>query len=600
MIEKINTLKEKLKFFRTEDILGYISTKFLTFASDAKEVSENSNIFNKTALDSPHKQYMYLAGLMVSTDFVENEQDNNKLEETEAKYEELENLVKEITHSYIDFFIPKDISKDKIESMSEEDKIKILTSMEVFTSYYNTDTLRYEEQVIERIRLLCDPFNEILYKETKLNVNDYIQLYYLIHKRFEESLKESQEGWKSYLDEFEALMKEVEKIKDPNAAYQRMTEAAQGFNMENLYKVQRLFKIDKQSIINFYGEDKAQEIFNNFCIKREYRDFQYYNTSNPFEKKPLCWVDEEELFIVHPKIVLTSIYDFLIRNLEKLDNSKKVKYYEKRGEAIEETTYKIFESLFNGEAVLRRSVCEIYGSEEHDLLIQYKRTLIIVEIKSSKVKPPLFNPEKAYKRIVDHFNSKSGIGGGYQQATKLKNFILSKDEVTLYEDKVKEFQITKKDYDNIFKIIITSEQFGPLNINMSKLVTPTAGDDYPWSCNLYDLENLLEMMKFMKKGPDDFIEYVLWRIQNHKRIMSGDELEILETFYTDKRVRNVNKNINIFIPVLEYNLIDKIYFEKNGIEYYHPYFDKVLSNKIGRNEPCPCGSGKKYKKCCLK
>ncbi|MFZ7120984.1 MAG: SEC-C metal-binding domain-containing protein [Eubacteriaceae bacterium] len=24
----------------------------------------------------------------------------------------------------------------------------------------------------------------------------------------------------------------------------------------------------------------------------------------------------------------------------------------------------------------------------------------------------------------------------------------------------------------------------------------------------------------------------------------------------------------------------------------------VFNNKIGRNEPCPCGSGKKYKKCC--
>jgi len=22
-------------------------------------------------------------------------------------------------------------------------------------------------------------------------------------------------------------------------------------------------------------------------------------------------------------------------------------------------------------------------------------------------------------------------------------------------------------------------------------------------------------------------------------------------------------------------------------------------NKVGRNDPCPCGSGKKYKKCCL-
>ena len=26
----------------------------------------------------------------------------------------------------------------------------------------------------------------------------------------------------------------------------------------------------------------------------------------------------------------------------------------------------------------------------------------------------------------------------------------------------------------------------------------------------------------------------------------------------------------------------------------------LQSGKTGRNEPCPCGSGKKYKKCCLK
>jgi len=29
------------------------------------------------------------------------------------------------------------------------------------------------------------------------------------------------------------------------------------------------------------------------------------------------------------------------------------------------------------------------------------------------------------------------------------------------------------------------------------------------------------------------------------------------------------------------------------IEPYH------APQKIGRNDPCPCGSGKKYKKCCL-
>jgi preprotein translocase subunit SecA len=25
----------------------------------------------------------------------------------------------------------------------------------------------------------------------------------------------------------------------------------------------------------------------------------------------------------------------------------------------------------------------------------------------------------------------------------------------------------------------------------------------------------------------------------------------------------------------------------------------VSRRKVGRNDPCPCGSGKKYKKCCL-
>jgi preprotein translocase subunit SecA len=24
----------------------------------------------------------------------------------------------------------------------------------------------------------------------------------------------------------------------------------------------------------------------------------------------------------------------------------------------------------------------------------------------------------------------------------------------------------------------------------------------------------------------------------------------------------------------------------------------VASSRVGRNDPCPCGSGKKYKKCC--
>ncbi len=59
-------------------------------------------------------------------------------------------------------------------------------------------------------------------------------------------------------------------------------------------------------------------------------------------------------------------------------------------------------------------------------------------------------------------------------------------------------------------------------------------------------------------------------------------------------------------------------FEKNGWRYIiglepdkpedikdleillNPLKTKIADKRVGRNEPCPCGSGKKYKKCCGK
>ena len=50
---------------------------------------------------------------------------------------------------------------------------------------------------------------------------------------------------------------------------------------------------------------------------------------------------------------------------------------------------------------------------------------------------------------------------------------------------------------------------------------------------------------------------------------------------------------------------EKSYFvKKNGVWFYQKWLPitstRINENKIGRNDPCPCGSGKKYKKCCGK
>ena len=50
---------------------------------------------------------------------------------------------------------------------------------------------------------------------------------------------------------------------------------------------------------------------------------------------------------------------------------------------------------------------------------------------------------------------------------------------------------------------------------------------------------------------------------------------------------------------------EKSYFvKKDGTWYYQKWLPLqrtiVNDSKVGRNDPCPCGSGKKYKKCCGK
>lgn len=36
-----------------------------------------------------------------------------------------------------------------------------------------------------------------------------------------------------------------------------------------------------------------------------------------------------------------------------------------------------------------------------------------------------------------------------------------------------------------------------------------------------------------------------------------------------------------------------------GCQHGKQHFPVTQKAKIGRNDPCPCGSGKKHKKCCL-
>lgn len=84
-------------------------------------------------------------------------------------------------------------------------------------------------------------------------------------------------------------------------------------------------------------------------------------------------------------------------------------------------------------------------------------------------------------------------------------------------------------------------------------------------------------------------------------------LELEETGYMvdmDELLYGYYKAMNEAHPLLETWRTDAIerneFFEKEMQSMKLPSFTQEQTTKVGRNDPCPCGSGKKFKKCCGK
>lgn len=79
-----------------------------------------------------------------------------------------------------------------------------------------------------------------------------------------------------------------------------------------------------------------------------------------------------------------------------------------------------------------------------------------------------------------------------------------------------------------------------------------------------------------------------------------EETEVEATIDYEKLYYNMHKAKASWLYKLP--VWDELLTADKQKEIKKNYTDTVtvrIENKIGRNDPCPCGSGKKYKKCCL-
>jgi len=104
--------------------------------------------------------------------------------------------------------------------------------------------------------------------------------------------------------------------------------------------------------------------------------------------------------------------------------------------------------------------------------------------------------------------------------------------------------------------------------------------DKDWRDHLAAMDSLRGSVNLRAMGgKDPFYEYKKESFDYFDEMLSNQNERVLKTLFNIKLVSDNNKNYN----------------ENNNKQTSEPR--RIITKKIGRNEPCPCGSGKKYKQC---
>ena len=111
-------------------------------------------------------------------------------------YKALEDDIQSITSDYIKGFLSFDKEPfDPTNDASREDLRKRQVSLEAFVSYFDTGSLRYEEQTVNLIHTLYDPFDKELVSLTGLCVTDYIDFYNFTREKITSRFDEANACW---------------------------------------------------------------------------------------------------------------------------------------------------------------------------------------------------------------------------------------------------------------------------------------------------------------------------------------------------------------------------------------------------------------------
>lgn len=595
-------LRTLLACCSTESVAGWCFGPLVT----AQQEQPNNR------LSSPTRQISFLLALLLSTP-----EPKSPTALSEAGWDRAKELLNEIFSAYSQLYFP---TADHHERTTAEWKRTREVSMAAFFHYFGSSLLASVAQITDRINTYLFPFDDQLKSHLGIRASEAVEICHFISKTLQSSLDRlsrllpaEQSGSVTRFDMGTARYLPDDKSRTSDGMGSGSTErTALVEELEHLGCVSL-----KELEANFPGT--AQTYWSEFTISRgEGPEIKYPTLPSIFDTKPLIRMDNGTAYCTDANAIFLAV----LKRDEKLllDGPLKDKYLRARDKALEHEIARYASTLFGQDATIWMNTFETPDSHyEHDVVVFDEHMCVIFEAKAPPPREPLRDPEKAFPRIRDDF--REGIQMAYEQGNRLVSRLQRGETVHLFNDAGQELghiQPAKSRF--VACACVTRDDFGPLATNLTLLLKKEPRDSYPWAVNIMDLSTLAEAWEYFGWRSVELRAYLEQRLRLHGKVFASYELEFAGSFIEHGRMPEVVKADAVV--QLDPNYSDvfdaihrHIYFGAPSVQIVRKkpiftdlrssfsqgrpvFIDPTHSVKLGRNAPCPCNSGKKYKKCC--
>jgi preprotein translocase subunit SecA len=221
----------------------------------------------------------------------------------------------------------------------------------------------------------------------------------------------------------------------------------------------------------------------------------------------------------------------------------------------------------------------------------------IVSVHTSEELEEKWNTKEIQEEIEVLIGKQEGLKTQLSKIKKSREYSSSEAKISAMMDYI--FELLKKEYNHKVQKI-GEEVFRKIE----KEVYLRAVDQH-WMEHLDNLVSLRDSTNLQSYGQrDPLIEYKKEGYRLFQDLLANINRSVIKTFFRIQPVENQNVPAKPVVPQenLQFSGASQNQHFKSLDKNQKPTNPQPVKNqtKVGRNDPCPCGSGKKYKKCCGK